>query len=366
MIHARNTDRLLIISTLILVVVGVVMVYSTSYVVATKRFGSEYFFVKKQLIFAAAGIMLFIVSAKIPYRLYRHLAYPILIFAILLLLLIFVPTLSHEAGGARRWIKIMGFTFQPSEFAKFAVIIFLAYSLEAKQSVIKDFYAGFLPNIIIPGVVIALIMSEPDFGTAVTLTILVYVMNFAGGVKFRYLGGLTLAVLPVLYLVVTNFGYMMNRITVFLDPWKDPSGAGFQMVQSFLAFGSGGLSGVGLGEGKQKLFFLPEAHTDFIFSIIGEEMGLIGAGITIALYLAFFISGTRIAMRAKDLFGTYLALGLTLMISLQALVNMAVVMGVVPPKGLTLPFISYGGTSLLVSLFAVGIILNVCIEGNEH
>ena len=366
MIHARNTDRLLIISTVVLVALGVVMVYSTSYVVAMKRFGSEYFFLKRHLIFAVVGIGVFIVSARIPYRVYKKLVYPIFILAILLLLLIFVPSLSHEAGGARRWVKILGFTFQPSEFAKFAVVVFLAYSLEAKQGVIKDFYNGFMPNIVIPGVAIALIMSQPDFGTAVTLAMLVYIMNFTAGVKFRYLAGLVVAVVPVLYIVVTNFGYMMNRITVFLDPWKDPSGAGFQMVQSFLAFGSGGLTGVGLGEGKQKLFYLPEAHTDFIFSVIGEEMGLIGASITIALYLAFFISGTRIAMRAKDLFGTYLALGLTLMISLQALINMAVVMGVLPPKGLTLPFISYGGTSLLVSLFAVGIILNICIEGNEH
>ncbi len=365
MIRGRNADRLLIVTTLGLVAAGAVMVYSTSFIVAMKKFGDEYFFVKKHLGFALAGMVLFIVFSRIHYRLYRRLAYPILALAIVLLALIFVPGIGHKVGGARRWLALGGVTFQTSEFAKLAVIIFLAYSLEAKKDVIKTFSPGFLPHVVVPGAVIALIMAEPDFGTAVTLTMLVYIMSFTAGVRLRYLLGLAVMMMPALYMVVSNFGYMMQRIAAFLDPWKDPGGAGFQIIQSLLAFGSGGIWGTGLGEGRQKLFYLPEAHTDFIFSVIGEELGLIGVGIIISLYVGFLVSGTMIALRTKDLFGKYLALGLTLMVSLQALINMAVVMGILPPKGLPLPFVSYGGTSLVVSMIAVGIILNICIKGNE-
>ncbi|MEE9614318.1 MAG: putative lipid II flippase FtsW [Thermodesulfobacteriota bacterium] len=365
MVGTKEVDKLLIASTLLLVTAGVVMVYSTSFVVGMKKFGSEYFFLKRHLSFALAGLVLFVFSTRIPYGIYRKLAYPILLLAAFLLCLIFVPAFGHEVGGARRWVNLGGFTFQPSEFAKPAVVVFLAYSLASRGEGVKDFSTGFLPNVLIPGVIVALIMAEPDFGTAVTLAILVLIMNFAAGVRVTYLAGLVVAALPVLYLVVTKFGYMTKRIMIFLDPWKDPSGAGFQIVQSFIAFGSGGIWGVGLGEGKQKLLYLPEAHTDFIFSVIGEEMGLVGVGMIIALYILFLVSGVRIALRASDLFGTYLVLGLTLMLVMQAAVNMAVVLGMLPPKGLTLPFISYGGTSLVVSMAAVGIMLNVYMKSNE-
>jgi cell division protein FtsW len=365
MVRVRDVDRLLIITTLFLVAAGVVMVYSTSYVLAMNRFGDEHFFVKRQLALALGGVVLFILATRVHYQIYRKFTYPILILAAILLCLIFVPGMGHEVGGARRWVEIGGFTFQPSEPAKLAVIIFLAYSLAAKKDRIGNFSTGFLPNVLIPGVIVVLIMAEPDFGTAVALGLLVCIMNFTGGVRVRYLAGLLVLSLPVLYLVVAKFGYMMNRILVFLDPWKDPEGAGFQMVQSFLAFGSGGIWGVGLGEGKQKLFYLPEAHTDFIFSVIGEELGLLGVGTVIALYILFLVSGTRAALKAKDLFGTYLALGLTFMVVLQAALNMAVVLGILPPKGLPLPFVSYGGTSLLVNMVSVGIIINIYINGNE-
>ncbi|MCK4739178.1 MAG: FtsW/RodA/SpoVE family cell cycle protein, partial [Deltaproteobacteria bacterium] len=210
------------------------------------------------------------------------------------------------------------------------------------------------------------IMSEPDFGTAVTLGAVVLIMNFVAGVRLSYLIGIFVAIIPVLYLVVTSFAYMTRRIMIFLDPWKDPNGAGFQTIQSYIAFGSGGIWGVGLGEGRQKLFYLPEAHTDFIFSVIGEELGLVGVGIVILLYIVFLISGLKVATKAKDLFGTYLALGLTFMICLQAVINMGVVLGILPPKGLPLPFISYGGTSLIVSMVSVGIILNIYIRSCER
>jgi len=364
-IRARDTDRLLIVTTLLLVVTGVAMVYSASYIVAMRRFGDEYFFVKKHLGFALVGLVFFMAAVKLPYTSYRKLTYPVLLLSAVLLVLIFVPGFGRVAGGARRWIRLGPVNFQPSEGAKLAVVMFMAYSLSSKAGKIKTFSSGFLPNMIMPGMLIVLILAEPDLGTALTLSLLVFVMSFAGGVRLRYLLGVVLACVPVLYMVVNNFAYMMSRISIYLDPWKDPSGKGFQMVQSFLAFGSGGIAGVGLGEGRQKLFYLPEAHTDFIFSVIGEELGLLGTGVVIVFYMLFLYCGVRIALRAKDLYGMYLALGLTFMVVMQAMINMAVVLGLLPPKGLTLPFISYGGTSLVVNMIAVGIILNVCIRSGE-
>lgn len=365
MIKFKDTDRLLIISTLLLVVVGVVMVYSTSYIVAMKRFGDEYFFVKKHLTYAVAGIVFMIIASRLPYEIYRKLAYPILILSALFLICIYIPGLGFTAGGARRWVRLGPIAFQPSEPAKLAVIFFLAYSLAAKNEKIKTFSPGFLPNILIPGIIISLVIMEPDLGTSMAIASIVFILNFAAGVRLRYLLGMMLLALPALWVVINNFSYMMTRIMIFLDPWKDPEGKGFQMVQSFLAFGAGGLYGAGLGDGKQKLFFLPEAHTDFILSVIGEELGLIGVSTVIAFYVLFLVCGVRIALRAKDLHGQYLALGLTFMVVLQAALNMAVVMGMLPPKGLPLPFISYGGTSLMVNLAAVGIMLNIYIRENE-
>lgn len=365
MIKIKDFDRLLIISMLMLVAVGVVMVYSTSYIVAMKRFGDEYFFVKKHLTYAVAGMILFIAATKIPYETWRKLAYPALIGAAVLLIFIYIPGMGFTAGGARRWVRIGPVSFQPSEPAKLAVIIFLAYSLAAKYEKIKTFSVGFLPNILLPGLVILLILGEPDLGTSITVALLVLLMMFVAGVRTRYIAGMGLIALPFVWLVINNFAYMMNRILIFIDPWKDPEGRGFQMVQSFLAFGNGGFNGVGLGEGKQKLFFLPEAHTDFILSVIGEELGLLGVGFVMSFYALFLYCGVKIAMKATDLHGRYLALGLTFMVVLQAAINMAVVMGLLPPKGLPLPFISYGGTSLVVNMLAVGILLNIYIKENE-
>lgn len=364
MLKARDVDRFLIISALLLVAVGIVMVYSTSSIMAMKRFGNEYFFVKRHLSYVLAGLFMFLVATRVPYGAYRRLAYPALILSSVFLVCIFIPGIGFSAGGARRWIRLGPIAFQPSEPAKLAVVFFLAYSLSSKAGRIKDFALGFLPNILIPGVIIGLIVLEPDLGTALTLAALVVIMNFAAGVRVRYLIGMAAAAMIPLYFIINKFGYMMKRLMIYLDPWQDPSGAGFQMVQSFLAFGSGGLTGVGLGESKQKLFYLPEAHTDFILSVIGEELGLIGVGAVIALYIIFLFCGARIAFRAKDLHGSYLALGLTFMVVLQAAINMGVVLGVLPPKGLTLPFISYGGTSLIINMTAVGILLNIYIVEN--
>lgn len=365
MVRLRDLDRLLIISTLLLVAAGVVMVYSTSYIMAMNRFGDRYFFVKKHLTFVVAGVVFFIVAARVPYGAYRKMAYPILVLAALFLVCIYIPGLGFTAGGARRWVRLGPVAFQPSEPAKLAAIIFLAYSLASKGDGIKKFSTGLLPNILFPGILAGLIVLEPDLGTAVTVAALIFIMSFVGGARLTHLGMLGLAATPFLYVVVNNFGYMMSRLQIYLDPWKDPSGKGFQMVQSFLAFGSGGVYGVGLGEGQQKLFFLPEAHTDFILSVIGEEFGLIGVGVIMGFYALFLYCGTKIAMSAKDRHGTYLALGLTFMVVLQAVMNMCVVLGLLPPKGLPLPLVSYGGTSLVINMIAVGIILNVYIKKNE-
>lgn len=365
MLRSRDIDKFLILITLLLVSVGAVMVYSTSSIMAVKRFGTEYFFVKKHLSYALAGVALFIAAAKTPYKVYYKLAYPALIIAAILLVCIYIPGLGFKAGGARRWVKFGPLAFQPSEPAKLAVVLFLAYSLSSKADRIKEFATGFLPNIVIPGVIIGLIVLEPDFGTAVTVGSLVFVMMFAAGARITHLLALVAPVVIAAWFIIHRFGYMMTRMLIFLDPWKDPEGKGFQIVQSFIAFGSGGIWGVGLGAGKQKLFYLPEAHTDFILSVIGEELGFMGVGAIIALYAIFLACGVTIAMRAKDLHGRYLALGLTFMVVLQAAINMAVVMGLLPPKGLTLPFVSYGGTSLIINMIAVGILLNIYIVENE-
>ena len=363
--NANESDKLLIVTTLALIGAGLLMVYSTSYIMASERFGDEYFFVKRHLAYLLGGIVMFLVARRVPYTIYRDLAYPILLLSMVLLVFIYAPGFGYEAGGARRWVKFGPLTFQPSEPAKLAVVVFLAHSLSSRGENLKTFTLGFLPNMIIPGIVIAMIMGEPDFGTAMTLAILVFLMNFMAGVRARYLFGSLLFVVPALVLFVQSYPYMMKRIAIFLDPWKDPTGSGWQMVQSFLAFGSGGIYGVGLGEGQQKLFYLPEAHTDFILSVIGEELGLIGVVIIILLYIGFLISGIRVALHARDEFGTFLVLGITTLTVLQATLNMGVVLGLLPPKGLTLPFLSYGGTSLIVSLASVGVMLNVYIKSNE-
>ncbi|MFQ5586887.1 MAG: putative lipid II flippase FtsW [Thermodesulfobacteriota bacterium] len=361
----RETDKIMILTTLLLVVAGIIMVYSSSYIVAMERYDNEYLFLRKHLFFTAVGLVSFIGGMYIPYRVYRRVTYPLLILSLILLSLVFINGVGFEVGGARRWVSLGPVNFQPSEVAKLAVVIFLAYSLEAKQKSIKSFSPGFLPHIVIPALPVLLILVEPDFGTAMVLAAVAFIMMFTGGVRLAYLMTLVMLALPFLYYMVMNAGYRVKRMLAFLDPWKDPDGAGFQMVQSFLALGSGGIFGAGLGEGRQKLFFLPEAHTDFILSILGEELGFIGVVVVICLFILFLLCGIKIALKAPDLFGTYLAVGLTSLVILQAVINMGVVMGLLPPKGLPLPFISYGGTSLVVNMTVAGILLNIYKRGCE-
>jgi cell division protein FtsW len=291
------------------------------------------------------------------------LALPLLVGSILLLFLVFVPGLRQQIGGASRWLKIYGFSFQPSELAKLALVIYLARSLTKKEGRMERFTVGFLPFAIVLAILFPLVLMQPDFGTGVLFVAVVFLMLFVAGTPIRFLGGALLAAVPFLVYLAVKADYRWERIIAYLDPWKDSGKAGFQIIQSFLGFGAGKVFGVGLGEGKQKLFYLPEIHTDFIFSVIGEELGLVGVTIIIALFLVLVIRGFQSCFRAPDRFGTYLSLGISVLIAIQTLLNMGVVTGLLPTKGSTLPFISYGGTSLMMNLMAVGILLNVHSQG---
>jgi len=353
-------NHLLLLIVCALVGTGIVMVYSSSSISADTKFGDSIHFLKRQSCFALIGLLLMFFVMNIRYQVLQRVVYPIIIISFLLLTLVLIPGIGTTIGGSTRWFRIGPLSFQPSELAKLALIIFIAYSLsKKKEQTIKSFSIGFLPHLIVTLVMSGLVLLQPDFGTAMILFSLFFILMFAAGTKIRYLASL-LGVMSVgCYFLITCVGYRLDRITAYLNPWEDPTATGFQIIQSFLAFGSGGLWGAGLGNGKQKLFYLPEPHTDFICSIIGEELGFIGVLLVIILFIILFFCGLKIALKAPDLLGTYLALGITSLISLHAVVNLGVVMGLLPTKGSTLPFISYGGTSLVFSLIGIGILLNI-------
>ncbi len=355
----RGFDVLLLLVAIALVGIGIVMVYSTSAIIATDRFGDPYFFLKRQTLYAGIGFLMMIIMILFPYGILKRFAYPIFALSVLLLIAVLIPGIGHKAGGSIRWIKIGGFSFQPSEFAKLGMVIFIAYLISKKEERIRSFYFGFLPILLFSGVIIILIMKEPDFGAALFMTSVVFIFLFVSGARIIYILGTFLISFPAIYYLLINAEYRHRRLMSFIRPWEDPSGASFQIIQSFLSFGSGGLFGLGLGEGRQKLFFLPAPHTDFIFSIIGEEMGLVGAMVVVLLFFILTLRGIQIAFSLEDRFGSYLALGITLIISLQAVINMGVVLGLLPTKGLPLPFVSYGGTSLIANLTGLGILLHL-------
>ena len=334
------------------------MVYSASSVYALKKFGNESYFLKRHAVYLALGFASMVILMNLNYQVLKKLAYPAYVFGLVLL-----PGIGSEIGGARRWVDLDVFSFQPAESAKFLLILYLAYSLTRKKDKMDTFVMGFFSHLSLAGLYVFLILLEPDFGTSAIMIAILLGMLFIGGVKVRYLAVLMLFGVFFLALAVLSQGYRVDRIEAFLDPWGDRMGSGYQAVQSFIAFAVGGVSGVGLGDSSQKLFFLPEAHTDFIFSIIGEELGFFGVLSVIAGFGFFLVRGLRIAMKASDLFGCYLVFGCIILITLQAGVNMAVAVGLLPIKGLTLPFISYGGTSLVSSLAAVGVVLSVSKAG---
>jgi len=355
-----------LIVALALVGIGIVMVYSTSAILAGERFGDPYYFLKRQALYAGVGFFLMILMMFLPYRILNQLAYPIFGISVLLLIAVLVPGIGHRAGGAMRWLKIGGFTFQPSEFAKLGLIIFLAYFLTKKEEKIRSFSFGFLPTLLLSGLVIGLVIKEPDFGAALFLAVMVFILLFVSGARVIYIASALLLAVPVIYGLLMSAEYRYKRLIGFIRPWDDPTGTSFQIIQSFLSFGSGGLFGLGLGEGRQKLFFLPAPHTDFIFSIVGEELGLVGAMVVVILFFILAFRGIQIGISIPDKFGSYLALGITLMISIQAIINMGVVLGLLPTKGLTLPFVSYGGTSLIANFIGLGILLHLSTHAERR
>ncbi len=360
---ATAQDAQLLFPVLFLVGIGIVMVYSASSAIAMKKFGSDYYFLKKQAVFAVIGICALVACRHIPYTVYRPLAYPLLALSILLLAAVLFSPFGVTAGGSSRWLRLGPIRFQPSEFARLALIVYLAYSMERKADRIGEFSIGFLPHVVVLGVLSALVLKQPDFGSAAILAFLTWLMMFVGGVKLTYLlSSCVLGVVAGAY-VITHAGYRARRLMSFLDPWQYSSDAGYQIVHSLMAFGSGGWWGAGIGNGVQKLFYLPEPHTDFIFSVIGEELGVAGVLLIILLYLLIVWKGIRIARHAPDLFGCFLAVGLTAALALQICINMGVTLGLLPTKGLTLPFLSYGGTSLVLNMATVGILMNIAAAG---
>ena len=356
---ASEYDHYLMLAALLLLGIGLMTVFSASGVVAYDRYQDSAYFLKKQVIFALVGVGLMLFIRRVPYQIYNRYVYWILFLSIILLVLVLIPGLGVRIRSASRWLKFGPVVIQPSEFAKLAMIIFLAYSMARKQEKIQYFSIGFLPHIIVAGVFILLIEKEPDFGTALSIAGITFLMLFVGGTRLTHIFLAILAASPVVVYVIIKNQMRVGRIVTFLDPWKYASDKGYQLIHSLYAIASGELLGLGIGKSREKLFYLPDAHTDFIYSILNEEMGLVGALIVIGLFLLLVIRGFRISLRAPDIFGAYLAMGLTTLIGLQAAINMAVVSGLMPTKGLSLPFLSYGGSSLLVNLIAVGILLNI-------
>jgi cell division protein FtsW len=366
MMSKRMTGTILLFSVLSLVSIGIIMVYSTSSIYALRSYHDEYYFLKKQIVFAIFGVLLLMAFARIPYQYWGKFAYFILAACTIALAVLYIPGIGVCLGGATRWLRFGPVAVQPSEGAKVGIVIYLSYFLAKKQENVKTFSLGFLPPFIITGTLALLLLCQPDFGTAFLLMTMLFILLFVAGARLWQLILSLLLLAPSGMLLILNSPYRLKRFLAFRDPWKDPTGSGFQIIQSYLAFGSGGLFGLGLGDGRQKLFYLPEAHTDFIFSVVGEELGLLGVMAIIILFIVVVFCGVSIAMRARDLFGTFLAVGLIALIGVQALLNMGVVMGLLPTKGSTLPFISYGGSSLAVSLAGIGILLNICSQGRTR
>ena len=349
----------LFVVTAILISIGVVMIYSTSSIYATETFGDGFFFLKRHVLFIFLGILSMVLIMSFDYRKLQMMTKPLIIVSSVLLILLLVPGVGREISGARRWFRLLGFSFQPSEFSQIIMIIYIADFLSRKRRTMDDFLKGLFPPLVVLGLTCFLILLQPDLGTAFALAFVVFLMLFVGGVNIKHIG-LILAISAVLfYILILAAPYRRVRVLAFLNPWADPRGSGFQMVQAQIALGSGGLFGAGLGLSKGKLFYLPAAHTDFIFSIIGEELGLLGTLSIIWLYIVFFMQGIKIMRFCREDFGRYLVMGLVFLLSIKVVINIAVNLGLLPTKGLPLPFISYGGTSFVADMIAVALMLNV-------
>ncbi|HNQ51028.1 MAG TPA: putative lipid II flippase FtsW [Candidatus Omnitrophota bacterium] len=346
-------------TSMMLICIGIVMIYSASGIYALNQYKDGMFFLKRHLMFILIGLAATFFVMAFDYRKLKKYARPALWVAVFLLVLVLVPHIGREVSGARRWFRFKFISFQPSSFACIALIVYVADFIERKGNFIRTIRWGLAPVMAVLGLISGLILIEPDLGTTLALGAVVFIMLYVSGVRLTYLGTIIVSFIPALYLLIFSVPYRRMRILAFLNPWADPRGSGFQIIQSQVALGSGGIFGTGLGHSQQKLFYLPAAHTDFIFSIIGEELGLIGTIGVIILFVLFIKQGLMIAKHAPDMFGYFLALGLVLLISLKAMVNIGVSCGILPTKGLPLPFISYGGSSFIFDMVSVGLLMNI-------
>jgi cell division protein FtsW len=366
MAFRSSGDKTLFFTTGFLTLFGLVMMYSASSVVASSQHDgmSSYYFVR-QLAYAVVGFIALILLMKVNYHIWqsRKILRLLIVLSVIGLLLVFTQPVVNNA---HRWLRYGSYvSFQPSEIAKLVLLLFMAFFLHRHEQEINDPKRGLLPCLIVVGLFAGLIVFEPDLGQAICIVLIAAVMLFAAGLSWKFIGGACLLALPAFYLYVVRVPFRWERIRSFLNPFHDPLGVGWQISQSLTAVGSGGILGVGLGESKQKLFFLPEAQSDFIFAVIGEELGLVGASLIVIAFLLFFYRGMKITLKAPDRFGFYMGLGITLMVALQAFINMSMTLAMLPTKGIALPFISQGGSSLLLNLLATGVLLNISHYGEQ-
>lgn len=355
----KSPDFILFLTVIVLLSFGVISVFTSSQYASHVLFGDAFYYLKKQILWALLGTGVMIFLSNFDYWRLRKLVLPALIIAFILLIMVLIPGIGKVVNGAQRWINLGFFAFQPSEIIKLSIILFMAYGLSKKGAKIKDFVSGLLPFLVVLGLACVLILLQPDLGTAMSLAGSVFVMFIAAGARVKHLSLLGGGGVGLVILAIIAEPYRLIRIFTYLDPWSNPTGSGFQIIQSLYALGSGGVFGQGLGQSKAKFLYLPERHTDFIFAIIGEEIGFIGGVLIILLFLLFIWRGLKIAISAPDSFASILAVGLTSMVGLQAVLNLGVVTGALPTTGIPLPFISYGGTSLVFILAGVGLLLNI-------
>ena len=356
----KPPDYAILTLVLTLLSIGLIMVYSASSVQAAVDLGDAAYYFKRQLVWSLIGVIGMFIAMNFPYYLLRNLARPIMAGVIFALILVIIPGVGISVNGSQRWLGFGFMNFQPSEAAKLGVVIFLAYWFSfGGLKRVRDFQKTVLPFLMMLGLVAALIMKQPDLGTTVAIGATAIIMLFLAGVDFRHLLLIGAASAPVLYVLIFMEEYRRQRFLAFLDPFADPLGTGYHIIQSLYALGSGGLFGVGLGQGKQKFFYLPERHTDFIFAVIGEELGLLGGALVILLFLLLVWRGFRVVITAPDQFAALLSAGIITMIAVQAVINIGVVTSSLPITGITLPFVSFGGSSLVFSLTGVGILMNI-------
>ena len=351
-------DLVIFYTTIALVLFGIVMVFSASYVQASFKHQDGYFFLKRDLIYATLGFVGMMILSNVDYRLWKKYSTPICVISIVFLLLVLTP-LGIEANGAKRWLGVGGATFQPSDIAKFACVVFTAKLIEKRYDKIKSLTKGVLPLLLMPILIFVLIMLEPNMSTAGTVILVVFVMLFVAGMNMKFVGAMMLSGVGLFAALVIVEPYRLKRIMSFLDPFQDPLGSGYQVIQSLYALGSGGLFGLGLGKSKQKYFYIPEPQNDFIFAIIGEELGLIGCVLVIMLFILLVYRCVRIALKCEDIFACMLVIGIGSLIGIQAALNIAVATSSMPATGVALPFVSYGGTSLTMLMGEIGIVLNI-------